>query len=83
VITPVEGRDEYDNPTHPPATTPRPPRAARSTGSCAPRVSTSKADSGRRTVTDHWWAFTYNPIRVRERVEHDGRTYTVDGEPER
>lgn len=82
VITPVEVRDEYDNPT------PRldygqaaPRRHMR--GLLQPRTSTGQTQPGRQAITSTWWTYTVEPIHPRERVEHHDRVYAVDGEPER
>lgn len=81
MITPVEVRDEYDNPTGRLDYGPDAPRR-RVDGLIQPRVSATEAAPGRQVVTTAWWVFTHDPIRARERVEHDGRTFDVDGEPE-
>jgi hypothetical protein len=82
VITPREIPDEYGNPTPRLDYGPAAPRRVLR-GLLQPRASDDTAEPGRHAVTAHWWLFTHEPIRARERVEHDGRTYTVDGQPAR
>ncbi|XVV06338.1 hypothetical protein ACQPW3_13480 [Actinosynnema sp. CA-248983] len=82
MITPVELRDEYDNPTTRLDYGPTAPRR-RIRGFLQPGDSTTQAEPGRQAVTGRWFAFTLDPIHARERVEHDGRVFLVDGEPER
>ncbi|NUT93525.1 MAG: hypothetical protein HOY78_16040 [Saccharothrix sp.] len=82
MITPVEVRDEYDNPTGRLDYGPAAPRR-QVDGLVQPRVSASPTEPGRQPVTGRWWVFTREPIRARERIEHDGRTFAVDGDPER
>ncbi|KJK48919.1 hypothetical protein UK23_15455 [Lentzea aerocolonigenes] len=61
------------------------PAASRRTvrGMMQPRTSTTSSEPGRQAVTGSWWLFTLDPIAARERVEHDGRVYQVEGDPER
>jgi hypothetical protein len=81
VISPIETPDEYDNPTprldYGPDAPRRPMR-----GLLQPRDSTDQAEPGRHAVTGTWWLLTFDPIRARERVVHNGRVYAVDGEPD-
>jgi hypothetical protein len=81
VITPVEVPDEYDNPAPRLDYGPAAPRR-QVRGLLQPRTSTEQAEPGRHPVTATWWVLTFDPIRVRERVEYDGRFYAVTGEPE-
>jgi hypothetical protein len=71
VITPTEQTDEYG------------PAAPRRTvwGLLQPAASAEAAQPGRAPVTTSWRLFTREAIRARERVEYDGRTYLVVGEP--
>lgn len=61
------------------------PRAARRVvrGLLQPRSSDDTTEPGRRPTATRWWLFTREAIRARERVEYDGRTYLVVGEPAR
>lgn len=77
--------DEYGNPVPRLDYGPAAPRRAMR-GLLQPRTSSEQAEHtepGRHAVTGTWWLLTFEPIRARERVEHDGRVYAVDGEPER
>ncbi|GAA4527461.1 hypothetical protein [Amycolatopsis samaneae] len=86
VISPREVTDAYDNPTPTLDYGPDAPRRAVA-GLLLPRdsVRASRTDPtpGRAPVTSGWWLLTTDPIHPRERVVHDGRTFTVDGEPAR
>lgn len=82
VITPREIPDAYDNPTPALDYGPDAPRRTMA-GLLLPLSTQSDPVPGRQPVTSPWWLLTAEPIRARERVIHDGDTYTVVGEPER
>ncbi|MDT8910892.1 hypothetical protein [Amycolatopsis sp. PS_44_ISF1] len=85
VITPREVPDAYDNPAPALDYGPDAPRRAVA-GLLLPRDTARGSGGtdptpGRAPVTGAWWLLTTDPIRARERVLFDGRTFTVDGEP--
>lgn len=86
VISPREVPDAYDNPTPALDYGPDAPRRTVA-GLLLPRdtVRTGGTESapGRVAVTAAWWLLTAEPIHARERITHDGRTFTVEGEPAR
>ncbi|WP_410648160.1 hypothetical protein [Amycolatopsis sp. cmx-4-54] len=86
VITPREIPDAYDNPAptldYGPDAPRRPVAGLVLPGGAARRGGTD-ATPGRTAVTGSWWLLTTEPVHARERVIHNGRTFTVDGEPAR
>lgn len=82
VITPREVPDAYDNPTPALDYGPDAPRRAVA-GLLLPRGGGTESSPGRVAVTGAWWLLTTEPIRARERVVVDGRTFAVEGEPAR
>lgn len=81
VITPREVPDAYDNPTPALDYGPDAPRRTVA-GLLLPRdTARTDASPGRAAVTGAWWLLTTDPIRARERVTVDGRTFAVEGEP--
>ncbi|WP_409182945.1 hypothetical protein F9C11_00245 [Amycolatopsis sp. VS8301801F10] len=84
VISPREVPDAYDNPT--PALdygpdAPRRPVAGLLLPRDNARTGGTEPSPGRVAVTGGWWLLTAEPIHARERITHDGRTFTVEGEP--
>ncbi|ONI92472.1 hypothetical protein ALI22I_03465 [Saccharothrix sp. ALI-22-I] len=52
-------------------------------GHLQPAGSTEPAEPGRRPVVTAWRLFTLEPVAARERVEWNGKTLDVVGEPDR
>ncbi|WP_026424674.1 phage head completion protein [Actinokineospora inagensis] len=79
VITPVEMRDEYDNPTPVLDYGPTAPRRTVA-ANVQPLTSTEPAVVQERApVVTRWRVFTREEITARERVVWDGRVCEVDG----
>ncbi|MCK2239396.1 MULTISPECIES: hypothetical protein [unclassified Crossiella] len=82
MISPRELPDAYGNPVprldYGPGAARRPLR-----GLLQPRESTDTAEVGRHAIGSISWLFTYDPVYPRERIVHKGRSYDVQGEPER
>ncbi|MGY6652815.1 hypothetical protein ACXIZN_11655 [Amycolatopsis sp. TRM77291] len=82
VVTPVPVPDEYENPVPRLTYGPDAPRRTVA-GFMQPGSSTEPASPGRQAVVTGWRAFTAAPVTARERIEWDGRTFEVSGEPAR
>ncbi|MBP2479104.1 hypothetical protein JOF53_007976 [Crossiella equi] len=82
MITPREIPDAYGNPTPALDYGPDAPRRALR-GLLQPRESTDAAEVGRHPVSAAWWLFTRDPVHARERIVFEGRTYQVQGTPQR
>jgi hypothetical protein len=81
VITPTELVDEYDNPTGRLEYGPDAPRRE-IWGQLQPTGSREDPQPGRQPVITTWRLFTFQAIQARERVEWNGRTLDVQGEPD-
>jgi hypothetical protein len=82
VVSPVGVADEYGNPAPRLTYGPDAPRRV-VPGLVQPDSSTEPVAPGRQPVVTSWRAFTSEPVAVRERIEWDGRTFEVMGEPAR
>lgn len=82
VVTPVPVPDEYGNPVLRLTYGPNAPRRKVS-GLVQPDSSTEPVVPGRQPVVTSWRAFTAEQVTARERIEWDGRTFEVAGEPAR
>ncbi|MFD6070315.1 phage head completion protein [Amycolatopsis lurida] len=82
VVTPVSVPDEYENPVPRLTYGPDAPRRTVA-GFMQPGSSTEPAAPSRQAVVTGWRAFTAAPVTSRERIEWDGRTFEVSGEPAR
>ncbi|MER6665725.1 hypothetical protein ABT256_14375 [Amycolatopsis japonica] len=82
VVSPVGVADEYGNPVPRLVYGPNAPRRTVA-GHVQPGGSTEPAAPGRQAVVTKWRAFTAAPVTARERIEWDGRTFEVSGEPAR
>ncbi|WP_328611778.1 hypothetical protein OG943_22550 [Amycolatopsis sp. NBC_00345] len=82
VVTPVPITDEYTNPVPRLTYGPDAPRRIVA-GLVQPGSSTEPVVPGRQPVVTSWRAFTAEPVTARERIEWDGRTFEIAGEPAR
>ncbi|WP_154697241.1 hypothetical protein [Lentzea guizhouensis] len=80
-VDPLEGEDQYGNPS--PALFYGPGAPRRDVrGYMQPHTGSEPVEAGRQPVISRWRLFTYAPVGPRDQVEWRGRTFRIDGMPE-